>query len=564
MNNPLPEWSEDNPQSGCDGATHAVFNQAADPVGYNAFDDDVALSSITERFAPWAAGHASRLGALAGTAQAQDAARLANLYTPVLKNFDRYGNRLDWVEFHPAWHQLMSWAFGNQVHSLAWTATEPNGHFARAVQSYLWNQIENGVGCPTGMAYASVAGFRRYPELAAWKEKTLQTQYDPRRLPIEQKTHAVIAYAMTEKQGGSDLRETQTFAVPHENGEHGAIYLVTGHKWFCSVPVADGIYTLARTQAGVSCFFMPRILPDGTTNRIFIQRLKDKAGNKSNASSEIEYRNAWAILVGEEGRGIREILSHAHLTRLDFAVGSAGLMRHALTLALNHAQTRTAFGKPLAEQPIQEAVLADLAIDAEASMLMALRVSRATDGWEAGNAAEKALARIATPVAKFWNCRRAASFVVEALEVHGGNGFIEENPMARLYREAPLNAIWEGTSNMMCMDVMRAMKREPQTLDALLDDFAGLAGANRFFDAHLGVLKATLDEGAEIEGNARRIASLMALALQGAELLRHSTAEVADAFCASRLHDGMGYVFGVLKPTPALRHIVRRAAVVPH
>ena len=354
-------------------ATHEVRNQARPSLGFNAFDGDRALSGLVAKIAPWAKDKLSALGAHAGCESVQEAARLANEHEPKLLTHDRYGNRNDWVEFHPAWHQLMALAFQSEVHSLAWSTREPNGHFARAALSYLWNQIENGVGCPTGMAYAAIAGFAGKPQFATWRERTLAADYDPRRLPIEAKRAAVIGYAMTEKQGGSDLRETQTTARFIERGAHGEIYAITGHKWFFSVPVADGFYTLAQTESGVSCLFVPRLLPDGSANRIFIQRLKDKCGNRSNASSEIEYHDTWSILVGEEGRGIREILSHAHLTRLDFAAGSAGLMRQALSLALNHAQTRTAFGKPMSELPMQRNVLADLALESEAAMLGALR-----------------------------------------------------------------------------------------------------------------------------------------------------------------------------------------------
>ncbi|WOH84115.1 acyl-CoA dehydrogenase family protein [Bradyrhizobium sp. BEA-2-5] len=361
-------------------ATHDVRNQAWPARGFNAFDDDRALSGLIATIAPWAKDKLSALGAHAGSESVQEAARLANEHEPKLLTHDRYGNRNDWVEFHPAWHQLMALAFRSEVHSLAWSTREPHGHLARAALSYLWNQIENGVGCPTGMAYAAIAGFSGKPQFNLWRERTLAADYDPRRLPIEAKRAAVIGYAMTEKQGGSDLRETQTTARFVERGAHGEIYAITGHKWFFSVPVADGFYTLARTQSGVSCLFVPRLLPDGSANRIYIQRLKDKCGNRSNASSEIEYHDTWSILVGEEGRGISEILSHAHLTRLDFAVGSAGLMRQALSLALNHAQTRTAFGKPMSELPMQRNVLADLALESEAAMLGAFRVARATDG----------------------------------------------------------------------------------------------------------------------------------------------------------------------------------------
>lgn len=545
------------------GETHVVSNQAAPAAGFNAFDSDAVLTAALEREAPWARGRASALGRLAGDESVQELASLANRHLPELRTHDRYGNRIDWVEFHPAWHELMDMAFGHGVHALAWTAGQPGAHYARAVLSYLWNQVENGVGCPAGMAYAAVAGFADYPSLALWKERVMAHAYDRRRLPVREKKGAVIAYAMTEKQGGSDLRATVTTARYLESGEHGTLYLITGHKWFCSVPVADGIFTLARTGSGVSCFFVPRILPDGNHNTVLIQRLKDKAGNRSNASSEIEYRDTVGILVGEEGHGIREILTHAHLTRLDFAVASAGLMRLALTLALNHCQSRTAFRSSIAERPMQRNVLADLAVDCEASTLMALRLARAADGMDA-DPAERALVRIGTPMAKFWNCKRAPAFVAEALECHGGNGFIEESPVARLYREAPLNAIWEGTSNMMCMDVLRAATRHPDTVQAFLAEVGGARGADRRYDRFIDRLPDLLAAAGNDEGLARRAAGAMAAALQGAELVRHSTPEVADAFCASRLDGDWGGSFGTLHSSPALAAIVERATVVRH
>lgn len=543
--------------------THRVLNQATACVGFNAFQGDAVLREAVARHAPWAATPAGAVGELAGDPNIQEAARLANEHSPQLRTHDRFGHRTDWVEFHPAWHRLMALAFGSGVHSLAWTTSEPGGHFGRAVLSYLWNQIENGVCCPTGMAYAAAAGFADRPEFSLWHEKTLSTQYDPRRLPLAQKNGAVIGYAMTEKQGGSDLRQTQTTAEFHGTEDGARIYLLTGHKWFFSVPTCDGFYTLARTQSGVSCFLVPRILPDGRMNRVALQRLKDKCGNRSNASSEVEFNRTWAMLVGEEGRGIREIISHAHLTRLDFAVGSAGLMRQALTLAIHHASGRSGFGQRMSDLPMQANVLADLALESEAATLAALRIARATDAMET-NESERLLARVATPVAKFWNCQRAAAFVYEALQVHGGNGFIMENPIARLYREAPLNSIWEGTSNMMCMDVLRALSREEGAQETFMQEVSapGTAGA-----AHAQFL-ATLDGdlGARVndEGEARSIVTRMMLALEASEMIRHSPEAVARRFVESRLGGRHAGVIGTLANGPDLRDIVDRAAVTRH
>jgi putative acyl-CoA dehydrogenase len=540
--------------------THRVLNQASPSVGHNAFTGDVALRERVTGHAPWVIPNATSVGALAGDEQVQELARLANEHNPQLRTHDRFGNRLDWVEFHPAWHQLMTLGFRHGVAGLAWTTRESSGHFARAVLSYLWNQVENGTGCPTGMAYAACAGFAGRPQFALWREKTLSGEYDPRRLPLTQKTGAVIGYAMTEKQGGSDLRQTQTTAafVANENGAQ--IYSLTGHKWFFSVPTSDGFYTLAQTKSGVSCLFVPRFLPDGSLNRVLVQRLKDKCGNRSNASSEVEFNKTWAMLVGEEGRGIREILSHAHLTRLDFAVGSAGLMRQALTLAIGHASTRDGFGRRMADLPMQTNVLADLALESEAAMLSALRIAQATDSMEKDER-ERLLARVATPIVKYWNCQRATYFVYEALQVHGGNGFIMENPIARLYRESPLNSIWEGTSNMMCMDVLRALSREKGALDVFMDEVSRQGTANAGHANFLSSLRDDLGAGAVEEGNARAVVTRMALALQASEMLKHSPGPLAQRFIESRLGGRHAGIIGTLATGADLRNIVARAAV---
>ena len=520
-------------------ATHLVKNQASPLTGFNAFEHDAVLSAAVQREAPWATGRCHVLGRLVGDEDIQELARLANRHLPELKTHDRYGNRIDWVEFHPSWHQLMALAWKHEVHSLAWTAREAQPHYARAALSYLWNQVEHGTACPTGMAYASFAGFQTEPCLKLWADKVRGTQYEFSRHEVADKASVVIGYAMTEKQGGSDLRETQTTArFSHSADYHGAIahwYELTGHKWFCSVPQSDGFFTLAKVDGGVTCFFLPRTLPDGSFNRFFIQRLKDKCGNKSNASSEIEYAGTLAIRVGPEGGGLREILSHAHLTRLDFAVGSAGLMRQSLTLALNHAGTRRGFGRTLAEQPMMANVLADMAIEVEAATLLALRVAKATDHI-ADSAQEKAFARVATPMAKFFNCSRAPAIAYEALQCHGGNGFIEENPMARIYREAPLNSVWEGTANMMCMDVRRSLLREPMTRDAFMAEVNAVKGMDRRFDGYLQALPALIQAAMDDEFLARPACEAMARAVQGVELLRHSSTDVVDAFIGTRLN----------------------------
>ncbi|MEO7031276.1 MAG: acyl-CoA dehydrogenase family protein [Herbaspirillum sp.] len=552
-------------------ATHEVHNQAAPASGFNAFAGDAVLSAAIARDAPWATDRCLALGAIVGDTAVQEAARLANKYQPELRTHDRYGNRIDWVDFHPAWHLLMGLAWRHEVHSLAWTTKNQHGHFARAALSYLWNQVEQGTGCPTGMAYAAYAGFKSQPALAIWADKVVGTEYDFNRYEVAEKRSVVIGYAMTEKQGGSDLHEIITTAVfSHSSDYHGAQaqwYSITGHKWFCSVPVSDGFFTLAKVSGGVTCFFLPRTLPDGSFNCFLIQRLKDKSGNRSNASSEIEYAGSLAILVGQEGHGLREILSHSHLTRLDFAVGSAGLMRQALTLAMNHTTTRRGFSMPLSEQPMMANVLADMAIEVEAATLLALRIARATDYLETDEN-ERAFARIATPMAKYFNCSRAPAVANEALQCHGGNGFIEESPMARLYREAPLNSVWEGAANMMCMDVRRSLIKDPNTRDAFLAELATVKGSSNTFDAYVEQVAKLMDAARDDEYFARPASEAMARALQGAELIRHSTQDVTEAFIATRLAGQVGSwgsMFGTMTTGTDLaqaRRIVKHANVI--
>lgn len=572
MNKPIApgllDPSTDHPTGG-GHATHEVRNQARPAVGFDAFSGDVVLHAAIARDAPWAAARCEALGALVGDERVQELARLANRHVPELKTHDRYGHRIDWVEFHPSWHELMSLAWRHEVHNLVWRTDQPNGHVARAVLSYLWNQVEHGTGCPTGMAYAAYAGFIAEPALAIWAEKSKGTTYEFSRREVADKPAVVVGYAMTEKQGGSDLRETQTTARRLHTGDyHGATahwYELTGHKWFCSVPQSDGFFTLAKVAGEVTCFFLPRTMPDGSWNRFLVQRLKDKAGNRSNASSEIEFAGTLAIRVGEEGRGIREILSHSHLTRLDFAVGSAGLMRQALTLALRHTTTRNAFGTPIAERPMMTNVLADMAVEVEAATLMALRVARATDHM-ATDERERLLARVATPAAKYFNCSRAPAIANEALQCHGGNGFIEEHAMARVFRESPLNSVWEGTANMMCMDVRRAMARDGTTIDVLFAELRSMSGQDPRYDVMVRRTERLVRDAVADEFLARPMTEAVARTLQAAELLRHSTTEVVDLFLATRGDAGAwGSHFGTVAggiTQQAARTVVARADVV--
>ncbi|UGS37068.1 acyl-CoA dehydrogenase family protein [Capillimicrobium parvum] len=517
-------------------------NLISDLNGVNAFSADIIASGVIEQHAPWAWDRAEQLGDHVWDPRVLKLARDAERNLPQLRTLDRLGNEVYDVDFHPAYHELMALGFGSGVHSLAWTTDQSGAHAARAVLSYLWNQIDGSTACPIGMAYASIPILRSQSELAPWARALEAEGYDPADIPVERKTAGTIGYFMTEKHGGSDLRANVTVARPVGPRGPGEAYLVNGHKWFASVPMSDAYLTVAQTQGGVSCLLIPRRLPDGSLNRIRINRLKDKLGNKANASSEIEYHDAHAFLVGEEGKGVRTILSSAEYTRLDFAVGSAGLMRAALSQALYYNDHRSAFGSPLSQLPIQAPVLADLALEWAAAAHLGFRVARAEDAPD--NPAEKLLRRLLTPVAKYWNCRRVPSVTEEVIQSIGGNGYIEEHPCPRYYREAPLNAIWEGTSNMMVMDVGRVLTRHPEA-------FAPVRDVIRPAAAEHPLLADALAEIEELvlapEDTARYLVTRIALAVQAALLVEHAPTVVADAFIASRLGSGWGPVYGTLR-----------------
>jgi putative acyl-CoA dehydrogenase len=521
-------------------------NLVEDLTGVDAFGRDVIAAAAIDEHAPWSRPNAERLGRAVWDPATLAAARDAHRHLPELRTHDRLGRRIDVVDFHPAYHELMAMAFGHGVHALAWTASQPGAHLARAVQSYLWNQVDGATACPTGMAYAGIPFLRDTPELSAYADRVAQSGYDPAYAPIATKHAATVGYAMTEKQGGSDLRANATVARPLGSRGPGRPYLLNGHKWFCSAPMSDGFFTVAQTEAGPGCFFAPRWRPDGTPNGIVIQRLKDKLGNRANASSEIEYHDAYAIGVGEEGRGVRTILTSSDYTRLDFAVGSAGLIRAALSQALHYADHRSAFGRRLSELPIQAPVLADLALEWAAATHLAFRLAGTMDRRD--DESERLLGRILTPVAKYWNCKRAPLVAEEAIECVGGNGYIEEHPLPRYYREAPLNAIWEGTSNMMVLDVQRVLTREPKAIEPLLDEIRSAAKAEpRLATAAAAIEAATMAEAASTAvGTGRRLVSQIALAVQAALLVRHAPPAVADAFCASRLDGDWAPTFGTL------------------
>lgn len=551
------------PDTSLNGTTHEVANQVPTLAGHNAYDADPALREAVDREgAAWAEPDIRALGRQVASEEVQDWAHQANTNLPVLHTHDRWGNRIDRVDFHPSYHALMGVAFGTGVHAYAWNHPRPGAHVARAALSYLWNQAENGVGCPTGMAYAAIPVLARTPALGdVWNAAINSTRYDPRPLPIAEKTGATIGMTLTEKQGGSDLRANTTHARPIGTATGpGADYEITGHKWFCSAPMSDAFYVTAYAAGGPTCFLVPRSCPDGSRNTFLIQRLKDKCGNKSNASSEVEFRGTFAWALCDEGRGVRAAIEMAHLTRLDFAVGSAGLMRHALMQALNHTRHRRAVQRALIDQPVMAAVLADLAIESEANTALSFRVARATDEALRGDDHARLFERVITPVAKYWVCKRAPGFVHEALECHGGNGFIEEHPMARLYREAPLNGIWEGSGNLIALDVLRALRSDPGCLQVVHDEIALARGANSGLDRYAARLHTEARSAiAGGDHKARRIAEMMALAVEGSLLIRHAPPAVADAFCQSRFGEDRAGVYGTLPDGTDTRAILTRA-----
>jgi len=544
-------------------STHEVVNQPAVLENYDAYSSDLPLVEAVREFgADWAADQLKRAGMLVGSEKVQHLAGQANRYPPELRTHDRFGHRIDLVEFHPAYHELMSLLFGCEAHSFAWIHKRLGAHVVRAALSYLWNQGENGICCPMGMTFASIPALRHDSTLfAEWASLINRSQYDPRPIYAKEKSGVTVGMAMTEKQGGSDLRATMTTArpaTPHRGP--GAPYLLTGHKWFFSTPMSDLFLTLAQTENGLSCFLATGWLPDGSRNRLKLQRLKEKCGNKSNASSEVEFYDLQAVMLGEEGRGIRTIVEMAHATRLDFAIGSCGLMRQALSQAIHHTTGRRAFQRALIDLPVMRNVIADLALESEAMTWMSMRLAQALDRSELDQA-EKLLSRICTPVAKYWACKRAPQFLAEALECHGGNGFIADHLMERLYREAPLNGIWEGTGNVICLDVLRSMQRESDTVEVVLAEVAKSRGANMALDAFADDLARRLDDPAKLEPVARRVVEMMAFALQASLLLRHSPPAVADAFCATRLDGDWGRAFGTLPRGIDTQKIIDRARV---
>ncbi|MGH2984576.1 MAG: acyl-CoA dehydrogenase family protein [Solirubrobacterales bacterium] len=539
--------------------THEVTNQPPPLVDYNVFDADRPLvEAVRREGADWAEERIRAVGKLAGRADVQRLGALANENPPKLRTHDRYGNRVDEVEFHPSWHELLGLAVQNQLHSLPWREPGPGAHVARAASFICVSQAEAGIGCPLSATYAVIPALRHQPEIAhEWEPRFLSSAYDPRNVPASEKTGALAGMGMTEKQGGSDVRANTTVARPVNGGGPGAEYEITGHKWFFSVPMSDAFLVLAQAEGGISCFLFPRWTPDGERNRFRLQRLKDKLGNRSNASSEIEFDGAWARLVGEEGAGVRTIIEMVNHTRLDCVLGSAAGMRAGALQAIHHASHRSTFGKTLVDHPLMRNVLADLAIESEAATISAMRLARSYDEAIAGDEKAEAFKRIANAVLKYWVCKRGPAHAVECLECLGGNGYVEESGMPRLFRESPLNSIWEGSGNVQCLDVLRTMIGSPHLVEAFFAEVAEASGEARL-DAFVSELRSELSGTSEIESRARRLVERMALALQASLLIRFGNEAVAHAFCASRLDGEWGWAFGTLPVGTDFGRIIER------
>ncbi|ESR26560.1 acyl-CoA dehydrogenase family protein [Lutibaculum baratangense] len=536
------------------GATHEVANQSPELVDFDPYAADEALrTAVQVHGASWAEERLTALGRWAGSRHARRLSERANRYPPVLHTHDARGHRIDEVEFHPAYHELLGTAISHRLADLPYVERRPGAHVARCALNHLFHNADIGVLCPVTMTFAAVPALRREQVLAAeWEPRLTSGRYDPGFVPAAGKAGSTCGMAMTEKQGGSDVRASTTVAEPLGDGA----YNLTGHKWFCSAPMSDAFLTLAQTGAGPTCFFVPRFTPDGDQNAVLIQRLKDKLGNRSNASSEIEYRGTYARIVGAEGDGVRTILEMVHHTRLDTAVSAAAIMRRATLLAVHHASHRTAFQKRLVDHPAMRRTLADLALECEGATALAMRVAHAFD--RAADEEQQAFARAAVAIAKFALCKRCPMLVAEALEVHGGNGYVEAGPMAALYREAPLNGIWEGTGNVMALDVLRAFRRDERALHAVVSELRRAEGADARVDAHAGRLVDRLSGGLE-EADARRTALDVATALQASLLLRHRPSAVAEGFVTSRLSTGTGAAFGLLPPDIDEGEILSRA-----
>jgi putative acyl-CoA dehydrogenase len=540
---------------------HEVANQPPPLVDYNLFTADRPLvEAVRREGAEWAEERIAAVGAYAGGEHAQTLGRLANENGPKLRTHDRYGHRVDEAEFHPAWHELLGKAVEYELHSSPWQDPRPGAHVARGAAFMCMSQAEAGIGCPISMTYSVIPALRTQPELAAaWEPRLLSAEYDPRNAPAPEKSGALAGMGMTEKQGGTDVRANTTVARPVNGGGPGAEYELSGHKWFMSAPMCDAFLVLAQADGGISCFLFPRWTPDGARNRFRLQRLKDKLGNRSNASSEIEFDAASAWLVGEEGAGVRTIIEMVNHTRLDCVMGGATGMRAGVAQAIHHASHRSVFGRELVEQPLMQNVLADLAVESEAATISAMRLARAYDEAIGGDEEAANLKRIANAVLKYWICKRAPMHAGESLECLGGNGYVEESGMPRLFRESPLNSIWEGSGNVQCLDVLRATIKSPASLEAFFAEVQEGAVSEPRLDAYATSLREEIPGDVEtIELRARHLVEKMALALQASLLVRYGDEAVADAFCASRLSGDWGQAFGTLPPGLDFGRIIDR------
>jgi putative acyl-CoA dehydrogenase len=541
--------------------THVVDNQPPPLEPYDAYATDLPLrEALTREGGAWAEEQVAAYGIITG-GELMALGAEANAHPPELRAYDRFGNRIDEVEFHPSYHRIMQLGVEHGVPNFGWRHAKREGaHVARAALSYLHNQADQGTSCPLTMTYACVPTLEQEKDLARdWLPRVLATTYDARSIPAWDKAGNTIGMGMTEKQGGSDVRANTTRAKPAGGDGPGQLHELVGHKWFFSAPMSDAFLVLAQAKGGLSCFLLPRFAPDGTRNAIRIRRLKNKLGDRSNASSEVEFENALAWMVGEPGRGVATILQMVALTRQDCVIGSASIMRQALVQAVHHARHRRAFGAPLVEQPLMRNVLADLALESEASTALAMRIARAVDA-SPRNDREAALARIVTAIGKYWVCKRCAPFVNEAQECLGGNGYVEDSNLSRLYRQAPLNSIWEGSGNIQCLDVLRALAKEPQAADAYFAELEGVRGGNELMDEEIGALRSmVLGRQRDMESRARMLVERMALALEASCLIRGGNVAIADAFCESRLGGAHGMAFGTLNGDAPFDALIERA-----
>ena len=526
--------------------THQVVNVSRELGDYNMYLQDAALQEAVKREgAAWAHDELTAFGKLTGSVDYRALGVLANRFPPELETHDRFGNRIDLVTFHPAYHALMKTSIEHGLHSSPWAEPGPGAHVARAARTYLHTQVEAGHGCPITMTFAAVPSLRTTPALAStWEPRIAARVYDPRNVPDASKKGVTIGMAMTEKQGGSDVRANTTRAHPIGAEGPGECYQLVGHKYFVSAPMCDAFMVLAQAPRGLTCFLLPRWRPDGGKNPLQLLRLKRKMGNVSNASSETELRGALAWMVGEEGRGVRTIIEMVAMTRFDCMIGSTAGQRAALSQVLHHCSLRSVFGRVLNQQPLMRNVLADLALESEGALALTMRIARAMDN--RADRQEDRLVRLCTAVGKYWICKRTPNHAYEAMECIGGSGVMEDSPFPRLFRESPVNAIWEGSGNVQCLDVLRAMNRTPEVVDAFFLELAKARGVSATLDCSVDALRKELDDPVDIEYRARDVVDRMALAIQAALLLQHAPAYVAEAFCASRLAPGGHHNYGTL------------------